>query len=66
MKKRLPLTNDKGEVRELTAEDFKSARPASEALPEILGAEPAAELLKRKPGQRGAQRKPTKVSVTVR
>lgn len=66
MKKRLPLTNDEGEVRELTKEDFKHARPASKALPAILGPGPSEELLKRKPGQLGAQRKPTKVSVTVR
>ena len=66
MKKRLPLTNDEGEVRELTKDDFKNARPASKALPAILGPGPAQELLKRRPGQRGAQRKPTKVSVTVR
>jgi uncharacterized protein (DUF4415 family) len=38
----------------------------SEVLPEILGTELAAELLKRKPGQRGAQKRPKKESVTVR
>lgn len=66
MKNRLPLTNEEGEVRELTREDFKHARPAREALPEILGQELAAELMKRKPGQRGAQKRPTKEPVTVR
>src|SRR5512140_109853 len=49
MKKRLPLTNDEGEIRELTEDDFKNARPASKALPAILGPGPAEELLKRKP-----------------
>jgi uncharacterized protein (DUF4415 family) len=66
MKNRLPLTNEEGEVRELTREDFKHARPAREALPEILGPELAAELMKRKPGQRGVQKMPTKEPVTVR
>jgi uncharacterized protein (DUF4415 family) len=60
------LTNEEGEVRELTREDFKHARPAREALPEILGPELAAELMKRKPGQRGVQKMPTKEPVTVR
>jgi len=66
MKNHLPLTNKEGEVRELTPEDFKRARPARKVLPEILGAELAAELLKRKPGKRGAQKKPKKEPVTVR
>jgi len=66
MKNHLPLTNEEGEVRELTPEDFKRARPAREVLPEILGAELAAELIKRKPGKRGAQKRPKKEPVTVR
>lgn len=66
MKSRLPLTNEEGDVRELTREDFKRARPAREVLPEILGSEVAAELLKRKRGQRGSQKKPIKEPVTVR
>ena len=66
MANHLPLTNEEGEVRELTAEDFARARPAAEALPEILGPEVAAELLKRRPGQRGAQKPPLKKSLTVR
>jgi uncharacterized protein (DUF4415 family) len=32
----LPLTDDKGEVRELTTEDFKHIRPATEVLPKEL------------------------------
>lgn len=46
MAKPLPLTDKEGEVRELTEEDFARARPASEVLPEILGPEAAAELLR--------------------
>jgi len=66
MKKHLPLTNDEGEVRELTEEDFKQARPAGEVLPEILGEKLSTELLKRKPGQRGPQKSQIKESVTIR
>jgi uncharacterized protein (DUF4415 family) len=57
-----PLTDKSGEVRELTKEDMKRFRPADEVLsPQLLAALP-----KRKPGQRGAQKRPTKESVTVR
>jgi uncharacterized protein (DUF4415 family) len=66
MAKRLPLTNEEGEVRELTKEDFARARPAAEMLPEILGEDLAQKLLKRRPGQRGVQKTPTKEPVTVR
>ncbi|OPY16050.1 MAG: hypothetical protein A4E69_00319 [Syntrophus sp. PtaB.Bin138] len=64
--KKKPLTDESGEVRELTKEDMKRFRPAKEALPKILGEKTAAELLKRKPGRRGPQKLPTKESVTVR
>ena len=47
----LPLTDADGEVRELTEADFKRLRPASEVLPEIFGAEMAAEMLKPKGGR---------------
>ena len=57
-----PLTDKSGEVRELTKEDVKRFRPASEVLPQEL----LAVLPKRKPGQRGAQKRPTKEPVTVR
>ncbi|MEW5744535.1 MAG: BrnA antitoxin family protein [Nitrospirota bacterium] len=52
-----PLVNDKGEVRELTAEDFKKARHASEVLPGIVKAHRKG---------RGPQKTPTKVPTTVR
>lgn len=57
-----PLTNKSGEVRELTREDIRQMRPANEVLP----AELVAILPKRHVGQRGRQKKPTKISVTVR
>ena len=57
MKKQLPIINNDGEVRELTAEDFKSFKPASEVLP--------ASLMK-KLGVRGLQKAPKKVITTIR
>lgn len=57
MTKRLPLTDDDGEVRELTAEDFKLFRPAAEVLPPSL---------LKKLGLRGAQKAPTKELISVR
>lgn len=47
-----PLTNEEGEVRELTAADIRRGRPAATALPELLGPELAATLLKRRSGRR--------------
>lgn len=66
MAKRLPLTDEEGEVRELTQADFSRARPASRVLPEILGEDLAAQMLKRRPGRRGLQRAPVKRQVTLR
>lgn len=61
-KRRRPLINKSGEVRELTLEDMKMLRPASEVLPpELLKILP-----KRNIGQRGPQKKPTKIAVTLR
>jgi uncharacterized protein (DUF4415 family) len=59
---RKPLTDKDGEVRELKAEDFRRMRPVSEVLPPEL----LAILPKRKPGQRGPQKTPTKQQVTLR
>lgn len=56
-----PLTNKQGEVRELTKKDFKMMRPIKEVLPELANILP-----KRKRGERGPQKQPKKVSVSVR
>ncbi len=57
MAKLKPLTDAKGEVRELTAKDLKAFRPAQATLPATL---------RRKVGVRGPQRSPTKERVTIR
>jgi len=63
MSKRKPLTNEAGDVRELTAADFRRMRPAREALPKLIGAKAAAELLR----PRGRPRKENpKAQVTLR
>jgi uncharacterized protein (DUF4415 family) len=59
MKKKKPLTDKDGEVRELTADDFRHFRPTSEVLPELVK-------LWRKRGERGPQKAPTKKQVTLR
>jgi hypothetical protein len=51
MENQQPLTDANGEVRELTEVDFQRMRPASEVLPELLGAELVAEILKPKTGR---------------
>ena len=57
MTKRLPLIDDDGEVRELTSDDFKRFRPATEALTPSLRA---------KLGVRGPQKSPPKDRITIR
>lgn len=60
--KKKPLTNKAGHVRELTRKDIRDMRSAGEVLPtDLLDVLP-----KRKVGQRGQQKKPTKISVTLR
>jgi len=54
-----PLTDEEGEVRELTAEDFKHFRPSSE-FPELV------EAFERARGQRGPQKTPVKDRVGLR
>ena len=49
---------------ELTAEDFKRMRPATEAAPDIVAAYRAGALRYR--GQRGPQKKPKKIAVHAR
>jgi len=61
--KEKPLTNQDGEVRELTAADFRKMRPAKEVLPPELY-EGLINL--KKVGQRGPQKKPKKISITMR
>ena len=61
--KRKPLTDVDGEVRELTAVDFKRARPAAEVLPSLIGKQAAERLLK----PRGWPKSPdAKVSISLR
>ncbi len=57
MKKRPPLTDANGEVRELTAADFALFRPAHEVLPPSL---------MKTLGIRGPQKAPLKQPTTIR
>lgn len=59
MKKRKPLTNASGEVRELTDADFKQMKPFS-SLPDSL------QTKLRGIGERGPQKEPTKERITIR
>ena len=58
MKKRKPLTDKDGEVRELLAEDIRAMKPLDH-FPELAR-------LVRGRGQRGPQKAPTKQQVTLR
>lgn len=58
MKKRKPLTDEAGEVRELTAADFRAMKPLDH-FPELAK-------LVRSRGERGPQKAPTKQQVTLR
>lgn len=60
--KKKPLTNKAGQVRELTRKDIRGMQAASEVLPSDL----LEVLPKRKVGQRGRQKTPTKIAVTLR
>jgi uncharacterized protein (DUF4415 family) len=59
MKTRAPLIDEQGEVRELTASDFKRMKPAHKALPASLQKTLGMRV-------RGAQKTPTKVATTIR
>ena len=61
-KPKTPLTNSGGEVRELLSQDMKRLRPASDSLPPAL----LDALPKRKRGERGRQKAPTKAQITLR
>jgi len=54
------LIDENGEVRELTAEDFKRFKPLAEVNPALLAK------IKRGVGERGAQKAPTKVAISIR
>ena len=56
MGSRKPLTDKEGEVRELTAKDFRHFRPADSLSPSLA----------RKLGVRGLQKTPTKERITIR
>jgi uncharacterized protein (DUF4415 family) len=58
MKRKKPLTDRIGEVRELTVEDVRAMKPLSHF--------PQLEKLVRARGERGAQKTPTKQQVTLR
>jgi uncharacterized protein (DUF4415 family) len=55
-----PLTDEDGEVRELTAEDLKHFRPTTEVVPEIV------EAFERMRGERGLQKAPVKERIGLR
>lgn len=58
MKKRNPLTDEEGEVRELTRKDIRAMKPLDH-FPEL------AKLVRGR-GERGPQKAPTKQQVTLR
>ena len=58
MKKRKPLTDEEGEVRELMADDIRAMKPLDH-FPEL------AKLVRGR-GERGPQKSPTKQQVTLR
>jgi uncharacterized protein (DUF4415 family) len=55
--RRRSLTDDAGEVRELTTGDLQHFRPSGEVLPSSL---------RRKVGLRGPQKAPTKIALSLR
>ena len=61
-----PLTNQDGEVRELTRADFRAMRPGNEVLPPKLWKALCELSASRRVGQRGPQKKLKKIPVTLR
>mgnify|MGYP000138417406 CR=1 FL=1 len=55
-----PLIDKDGDVRELTADDFKKFKPISESNPELLAK------IKKGAGERGPQKSPTKIPISIR
>lgn len=62
MKKQKPLTNKTGEVRELNKADFAAMR----SMDDVLSPDLVKIIKNRKRGERGLQKKSTKVPVTIR
>src|SRR3990167_7502132 len=60
--KKKPLTNKSGHVRELKTEDIRLMRKSKDVLPAKL----LEVLPKRKRGERGPQKEPKKILITVR
>lgn len=56
----LPMTDEGGEVREMTLEDFSGFRPTREVVPEVV------ERWERTRGERGPQKAPVKERVGLR
>ncbi len=55
-----PIIDKDGEVRELTAEDFKRFKPLAKANAPLLAK------IKKGIGERGSQKAPTKVPISIR
>ena len=55
-----PIIDKDGEVRELTAEDFKRFKPLAKVNAPLLAK------IKKGIGERGAQKAPTKVPISIR
>ena len=64
MNTHIPLTDDEGQVRDLTTADMRLFRPAAQVLPSEL----YQQLLEmnRRAGVRGPQKAPTKQATTIR
>ncbi|MBN4075104.1 MAG: hypothetical protein COA71_01140 [SAR86 cluster bacterium] len=55
-----PIIDKDGEVRELTVKDFKKFKPLAQSNPSLLAK------IKRGVGERGPQKTPTKVPISIR
>lgn len=60
--KKKTLTNKEGTVRELSGKDIRTMRPAKDVLSKQL----LNTLAKPKRGERGPQKEPKKISITIR
>jgi len=55
-----PIIDENGEVRELTSKDLKRFKPLAKVNPSLLAK------IKKGVGERGAQKAPTKVPISIR